>query len=243
MFKRSGKSKSLPLSLFNGRQPFDVESPLAIELRRIMLRLSRELDLSRKRCLMVTSAEQGEGKSLFALHFAVVLAYHLKQRILLIDGDVRRPVQHRVFRVPRCPGLAEYLAGQESEVPISPRQTKLENLAFLPSGVAGEHPSRLFGGTRFRSALANLQQEYDIIVIDAPPVVPVSDPLHYSEAVDGVFFIVMAGKTHREVVQRGVQILKSSGANIIGVVANNLAEVLPYYYDRKYYGYRRPAKE
>jgi Mrp family chromosome partitioning ATPase len=68
-------------------------------------------------------------------------------------------------------------------------------------------------------------------------VVPVSDPLHFLEAVDGVLYLVMAGHTPRELSKRGIEILDSAGANILGVVANNLAEVLPYYYDQKYYGY------
>lgn len=88
---------------------FDVESPMAIELRRIMIRLGRKLDLDRKRSIMVTSAERGEGKSLFSLHFALVLAYHLQKKILLVDADMRRPVQHTVFQVPLSPGFAELL--------------------------------------------------------------------------------------------------------------------------------------
>ena len=67
--------------------------------------------------------------------------------------------------------------------------------------------------------------------------IAVSDPLHYVEAVDGVLFLVMAGQTPRDIVQRGVEILRGVGANLLGVVANNLGEVLPYYYDHKYYGY------
>jgi capsular exopolysaccharide synthesis family protein len=219
------------------RKQFDIESPMAIELRRIMIRLSRTIDLDRKRCLMVTSAERGEGKSLFSLHFTLVLAYHLKKRILLIDGDVRRPVQHSVFQVTRSPGLAEHLAANGADDPVAPRQTKISNLAFLPAGAAGEHPSRLFSGGRFRNAIDGFKKSHDIIIVDAPPVVPVSDPLHYVEAVDGVLFLVMAGRTPRDIVVRGVDILRGVGANILGVVANNLSEVLPYYYDRKYYGY------
>jgi capsular exopolysaccharide synthesis family protein len=223
--------------LNQGGPLFDIESPLAIELRRIMIRLSRNLDLDRKRCIMVTSAELGEGKSLFALHFSLVLAYHLRQRILLIDGDVRRPVQHTVFQVPRSPGLAEHLMADGSGV--AARNTQLPNLDFLPAGTAGQHPSRLFSGGRFRRAIRHFHETYDLIILDSPPVVPVSDPLHYVEAVDGVIYMVMAGRTPRDVVLRGVEILRGAGANILGVVANNLSEVLPYYYDSKYYGYER----
>ena len=78
---------------------------------------------------------------------------------------------------------------------------------------------------------------------DPPPVVPVSDPLHYLDAVDGCIYMVMAGQTHKELSKRGIEILTSSGANILGVVANNLGEVLPYYYDQKYYGYEKSAKK
>ncbi len=221
-----------------GEALFDIESPLAIELRRIMIRLNRSLDLDRKRCIMVTSAERGEGKSLFSLHFSLVLAYHLKKKILLMDGDIRRPVQHSIFHVPCSPGLAEILAADADGDKVKPLATRVPQLSFLPAGQAGDHPSRLFSGGRFRTVIQKFQEEYDVIILDAPPVVPVSDPLHFSEAVDGVLFMVMAGQTSRDIVLRGVDILRSVGTNIIGVIANNLAEVLPYYYDQKYYGYR-----
>jgi protein-tyrosine kinase len=196
---------------------FDIESPMAIELRRIMIRLGRQLDLDRKRSILISSAERGEGKSLFSLHFSLVLAYHLQKQVLLIDADVRRPVQHTVFQVPLEPGLAEILKGEE-EATATPRETKVSNLHFLPAGLSGGNPSRLFGGHRLRDAVQKLYERFDIILFDSPPVVPVSDPLHYLEAVDGVLYLVMAGQTHKDVALRGVEILRSAGANILGVV-------------------------
>ncbi len=215
---------------------FDIESPMAIELRRIMIRLGRQLDLERKRAIMITSAERGEGKSLFSLHFSLVLAYHLQKEILLLDADVRRPVQHTVFQVPLAPGFAELLQG-EIDATKAAHQTKVSNLHFMPAGLGGGNPSRLFSGGRVRETVKKLHERFDIVVFDSPPVVPVSDPLQYLDAVDGTLYLVMAGQTHREVSLRGVEILRSAGANVLGAVANNLAEVLPYYYDKKYYGY------
>jgi Mrp family chromosome partitioning ATPase len=122
------------------------------------------------------------------------------------------------------------------------RPTRVKNLDFLPAGHAGRRPSRLFGGHKVRSLVEQLHKTYDIILIDSSPVVPVSDPLHYLEGVDGVLYLVMAGQTPREVAKRGVDILQSAGANILGIVANNLSEVLPYYYDQKYYGYDTSEK-
>lgn len=220
---------------------FDIESPMAIELRRIMIRIGRKLDLDRKRSLMVTSAERGEGKSLFSLHFALVLAYHLPAKILLVDADIRRPVQHTVFQSKLEPGFAELLR-EKSTVAEATRSTQVKNLDFLPAGVAGGHPSRLFGGHNVRDLVDKLHEHYDIVLLDSPPVVPVSDPLHYLDAVDGVLYMVMAGQTPKDLSKRGIEILDSAGANVLGVVANNLAEVLPYYYDHKYYGYDKGKK-
>jgi capsular exopolysaccharide synthesis family protein len=229
---------------------FDIESPMAIELRRIMIRLGKDMDLGKKTAIMVTSAERGEGKSLFSLHFSLVLAYHMSCRILLIDGDVRRPVQHTVFEEELAPGFVDLLdAGgkdpkaQAALIARTVRQTPVKNLDFLAAGKAGGHPSRLFGVSNVKELVAALHQTYDLIIVDSPPVVPVSDPLHYINAVDGVLYMVMAGQTPKDVSQRGVEILRSAGANILGAVANNLSEVLPYYYDQKYYGYGTSGKK
>ncbi|MFN2370585.1 MAG: CpsD/CapB family tyrosine-protein kinase [Candidatus Krumholzibacteriia bacterium] len=246
------KSRSTDRDRRNDREPgentsvrgglFDIESPMAIELRRIMIRVGRQLDLERKRTILVTSAERGEGKSLFALHFALVLAYHLPRRVLLLDGDIRRPVQHTVFQSPLSPGFCDLLKG-EAPVEKAARPTKIKNLDFMPAGEVGGRPSRLFGAHRIRGVVDQLHKVYDIVILDSPPVVPVSDPLHFLEAVDGVLYLVMAGQTPKELSRRGIEILQGAGANILGAVANNLSEVLPYYYDQKYYGYEGSRKK
>ncbi len=223
------------------RPMFDIESPMAIELRRVMIRLNRSLDLDRKRVIMVTSSERGEGKSLFSLHFSQVLANHMRKNILLVDGDMRRPVQHTVFNVDKSPGLAELLKGDKN---VTPHPTHLDNLSFLPAGDPDEHPSTLLDEDRLREVFMMLKQDYDLIVLDCPPVVPVSDPLQFVTVTDGTIYLVMAGQTPRDLVERGIGILRSVGTNILGVVANNLGEVLPYYFDHKYYGYGgKPARE
>jgi len=221
---------------------FDIESPMAIELRRIMIRIGRKIDWDRKRAVMVTSAERGEGKSLFSLHFSLVLAYHLPRRILLVDADVRRPVQHTVFQQPLAPGFANLLAG-EGKITDAIHGTKIKNLDFMSAGNPEGNPSRLFGEHKVRDLVAALHTIYDVVLLDSPPTVPVSDPLHYLDAVDGCVYMVMAGQTHKDIARRGVEILQSAGANILGVVANNLGEVLPYYYDQKYYGYEQSRKK
>ena len=215
---------------------FSFETPMAIELRRMMIRLGGVVGLEGKQTIMVCSAQRGEGKSLFAQYLSQVLAHHLKGKVLLVDGDIRLPVQHTVFEVDRAPGFAELLAGR---VPLEKtlRQVTVPNLTFMPAGRPHGDPSRLFTGNRVKEVFGRLKELFDIILLDSPPVVPVSDPLHYVDAVDGVLYLVLSGQTPREMAVRGVEILRSADANILGVVANNLSEVLPYYYDQKYYGY------
>ncbi|MBU8870116.1 MAG: CpsD/CapB family tyrosine-protein kinase [Gemmatimonadales bacterium] len=225
----------LPEKVMNGKL-FDIESPMAIELRRIMIRLGRTVDFNRKLSLMVSSSESGEGKSLFSTHFSLVLAYHLQKSILLLDGDLRKPVQHTVFGHEISPGLGELLGGKAS-ILEAVRKTAVSNLDLLPAGDGGKRPSRLFNEAKLKALVKELHNEYDIIILDSPPVVPVSDPLLFVHAVDGLIYMVMAGRTSREISQRGVEIFKGAGANILGVVANNLGDVLPYYYSNKYYGY------
>ncbi len=215
----------------------DIESPMAIELRRIMIRLNRELDFDRKRCVLVTSAERGEGKSLFTLNFSLVLASHMKKKILLVDGDMRRPVQHSAFDVPIAPGLSDVLSGSADKV--KPRKTYLDNLDFLPAGTMFDKPSHLLDTKKLEQVFGQYKEDYDIIMLDCPPVVPVSDTLLFNEVADGILYLVMAGRTPGVLSKRGVDILRGVGANIIGVVANNLAEVLPYFYGHKHYGYGR----
>ncbi len=135
------------------RPAFDIESAMAIELRRVMIRLNRELDLERKRVLMITSSERGEGKSLFSLHFSLILANHMRRRILLIDGDLRRPVQHTVFQVDCSPGLADILSGNGADT--APYRTHLDNLDFLPAGVPMDNPSTLLQEERIRDVFTN----------------------------------------------------------------------------------------
>jgi capsular exopolysaccharide synthesis family protein len=219
------------------RKLFDIESAMAIELRRIMIRLGRTVDFDRKLALMVCSAETGEGKSLFSMHFALMLAYHLQHRVLLLDGDLRRPIQHTVFGMDLSPGLSDLLGGKTS-IADAVRKTEVANLDVLPAGSAGSRPSRLFNEVKIKALVKELHKDYDLIILDSPPAVPVSDPLLYLHAVDGLIYLVMAGRTSREVSKRGIDILESAGANILGVVANNLGEVLPYYYSHKYYGYK-----
>jgi len=212
------------------------ESPEGTEFRRLAKRV---LDLCKPKgslTLMVTSSMRGEGKTTIASHLAISLARRKKKNILLIDADLRRPQIHRLFGFDRQNGLVEILEGGLT-IQAACRSTTADNLKVITSGRVTRNPSKLFENEHLSKLMVKLKGLFDIIILDFPPTIPVSDPEVAGRMVDGILYIFLAGKTPREVGQRGISILEKSQANILGVVINDLTEVLPYHYRYKYYKY------
>ena len=212
------------------------ESPEGTEFRRLAKRV---LDLCRPTgplALMVTSSMRGEGKTTIASHLAVSLARRKHKQVLLVDADLRRPQIHRLFGFDRQNGLAEILEG-DLTIQAACKSTTAENLKVITSGRVTRNPSKLFENDRLAELIEELKADQDIIIFDFPPTIPVSDPEVVGKMVDGILFVFLAGKTPREVGQRGISILERAEANILGVVVNDLSEVLPYHYRYKYYKY------
>ncbi len=212
------------------------ESPEGTEFRRLAKRV---LDLCRPSgplALMVTSSMRGEGKTTIASLLAVSLARRKHKQVLLVDADLRRPQIHRLFGFDRQNGLAEILEG-DLTIQAACKSTTAENLKVITSGRVTRNPSKLFENDRLVELIEELKADQDIIIFDFPPTIPVSDPEVVGKMVDGILFVFLAGKTPREVGQRGISILERAEANILGVVVNDLSEVLPYHYRYKYYKY------
>ena len=107
---------------------------------------------------------------------------------------------------------------------------------MIPSGSREEHPGGLFEKQHLSDTIEHLRKRFEIIIFDAPPVLPVADTTILAGEMDGVLMVIMGGLTPREVVQRARDILEDSNARILGVVLNNASRVLPYYYEYSYYG-------
>jgi capsular exopolysaccharide synthesis family protein len=217
------------------------ESALAIEMRRLWGKLRQKTRGSTAKSLMITSATLGEGKSTVSSFLALTIAKHKRTKTILIDADLRRPKIHKYFGLRREPGLVEVLSG-EKDVLDCVQDTPCDTLKIMSAGRRDAAPSYLFDSHRLGEALNELKFYYDTVIVDCPPVIPVSDPVMVSPEVDGVIMVVMAGVTPRELVVRARDVLLDVDANILGLVVNNHAEVLPYYYDHKYYGYREAAE-
>jgi capsular exopolysaccharide synthesis family protein len=185
---------------------------------------------------MVTSSMRGEGKTTIASNLAISLSRKKDRRVVLVDADLRRPQVHVLFGFARSNGLAEILEGK-LDIGAAYRSTTLDNLMVITGGQYRRSPSKLFENNNFGDIIENLKTSFEIVICDFPPTIPVSEPEMVSKLVDGVLFVFLAGKTPREVGQRGIAILQESEANILGVVVNDLSEVLPYHYRYKYYKY------
>jgi capsular exopolysaccharide synthesis family protein len=153
----------------------------------------------------------------------------------LVDADLRRPTVHKLFEMPREPGLSDILQGNCS-IDQALRPTPHSFLQVIPSGYREEHPGGLFEKQRLSDTIEHLRKRFEIVIFDAPPVLPVADTTILAGEMDGILMVIMGGLTPREVVQRARDILDDSNARILGVVLNNASRVLPYYYEYSYYG-------
>jgi len=158
--------------------------------------------------------------------------------VLIIDCDLRRPRLHAHFEVPNSVGLTNWLSGDKNVDALIQSYDRLANLKLLTSGPVPPNPAELLGSDEMRKLLALLSERFAHIIIDSPPAISFTDASILSTMVDGVVLIVHGGKSSRAVVRRARQQLLDVGANIFGVVLNNVKlESQQDYYYAGYYGY------
>jgi capsular exopolysaccharide synthesis family protein len=169
------------------------------------------------RTLLFTSGSSAEGKTTTALHVALMFA-RLGAPVLVIDADLRRPSCHRVLGVRNGPGLTEVLAGHEGK--LRRLEVQKTELFFLGAGSVPPNPTELLGSQRMREVLARLQKRFAYVLIDAPPLTPVSDSVVLSTLVDGVVLVVDQQRTARQTVRDARARLAYARAKVLGVVLN-----------------------
>ena len=190
------------------------------------------------RSLMVASGGPSEGKSVTAANLAVVFA-EAGQRVLLIDSDLRRPVQHRVFRLSNLHGLTDAIMGDSASIMEHVQQTEVENLWVLTSGDIPPNPSELLGSDRMIQMIEELKKRFHMIVFDSPPTLVVTDGAILGSRVDGVLLVTDSGQTHRRAVERSAEQLRRAQANLLGAVLNRASvRDSGYGYGYGYYHYR-----
>jgi capsular exopolysaccharide synthesis family protein len=187
--------------------------------------------------LLFSSPGPSEGKSTTAINFAVMLAQQ-GQRVLVIDADLRRPSLHRALDVLREPGLTNLLIG-DAEARETIRPNVLPNLDFLPSGPFPPNPSELLNSKAMGRLIEELEQRYDQIVIDSPPVLAVTDAAVLAVHTDGAVLVLRSGETEQRTAERAVEQLRRVGVKVFGAVLNEVSAASPdeSYYLQYYYSY------
>jgi capsular exopolysaccharide synthesis family protein len=217
-------------------EDLNVNAPYATEVRRLLQTLARQDSERDHKVYMMASAGRGEGKSTVCALLAIISAKIFHRRTLIIDGDMRRPTIHYLIGLPQRPGLYDALQGSQP-LEVLTRPTPLLNLSAITSGRPSGSIGESYNDHAFAAMLEKLRPKYDMIFIDAPPIVPVVEPLMMAEHVDSVLVVAMAGRTPLMMVRRMRQLIEPIFSKISGVVLNNAVEGLPYYYDYRYYGY------
>ncbi len=222
-----------------GKRPLVVhsapQSPRAEAFRQLRTNLQFvQLDGDR-RSFVVTSSVSGEGKSTTSANLALTMAAAGKQ-VLLIEADLRRPKVAEYLGIEGAVGLTNVLIGQvRLEDVLQPWGTG--TLTVLPAGRIPPNPSELLGSVAMRDLLHKLESEFDTIILDAPPLLPVTDAAVLSAIASGAIIVVASGRTRREQLRRSTEILDGIGARTLGVVLNFMPMKGPDAYSYDAYGY------
>jgi succinoglycan biosynthesis transport protein ExoP len=185
--------------------------------------------------IQVTSPDMGDGKSTLAANLAVSIAQSGK-KVILIDADFRRPQQNEIFGLPNKVGFATVLAGS-AEIPEAIRETPVPGLTVMTSGAHPPNPAELLTSHRFKEMLNVLSEQYDLVLVDTPPLLAVSDPSVIAPRVDGVILTLRISKKNRPHAEQAREILTTLGANVLGVVVNAIKGTGASRYGYGGYGY------
>lgn len=193
------------------------------------------------KCVCLTSGNASEGKSTTILNLAISFA-ETGNKVLLIDGDMRRPSLARLLIEKASPGLSDVLAGLSS-IEDGIRHDVRQNLDVLFSGEIPPNPLELLGSDRMKELIATLSEKYNYILIDTPPIGVVADACEVANVTQGVLFLVHQNETDRDAIQRGLKQLEMSNAKLLGFIINGVVQDnrkgYRYKYRYKYrYGYR-----
>ena len=174
------------------------------------------LSTTNSRTVIFSSAEPGAGKSTLSGNLAIVMA-QTGSRVALVDADMRKPSQHRNFKIPRTMGLSKILSGLNTLDECICRDVK-PNLDVIPAGTIPPNPSELLGSARMLSLLEELQEKYDYVFVDMPPLCVVADALVVAPNVAGVVLVSRHKQTTYDELNDAIENVKLSNANLLGVV-------------------------
>jgi len=171
-----------------------------------------------EKLIQVSSPEPGDGKSTSAANLAIAIAQSGKS-VLLLDCDLRRPTQHSLFRTPQEVGVTDVLMN-EIEWRNAVRPTPVDGLSLMTAGLCPENPAELLAAGTLAQLLHEVREDFDIVILDSPPVLAVSDPCIIAPRTDGMLMVMRMNKTKQAAAQRTQETLSSHGVRVFGLIAN-----------------------
>ncbi|MGH4052953.1 MAG: CpsD/CapB family tyrosine-protein kinase [Clostridium sp.] len=185
--------------------------------------------------IAVTSSGSGEGKSTVMSNLAITMA-ESGMKVILVDCDLRKPSVHKKMGITNSTGLTNVLVQGVSKDDCLVK-TDINNLSVLTSGPVPPNPAELLGSKKMRDFIEDLKKEYDLILIDAPPVLAVTDAQILSTIVDGVIFVASYGEAQKNALVDAKNLIEKVGGKILGIVFNKVPEAVSGYHGKYYKGY------
>ena len=205
------------------------ESIVTESFRVIRTMLFNSLEGKNIKTILITSSLPLEGKSFIAGNLAVSIARGLDQYVLLVDADLRRPSLSKLFGIDADAGLSDFLTDATYELNALIKKTETPKLSLLPAGSAYEKSSELLSSELMKAFVQEVKYRYDdrYVIFDSPPA-HISETLALADVVDGVIFVVNAGKTEKKIIERAVDLVGKQ--RIIGVILNRAESAMKQYY-------------
>ena len=229
--KKSQSSNKRRFTLYDENVPFQVTEAYKTLRTNIVMALATQ----RSKVFAVSSANAGEGKSTTAANLAIVFSQAGK-KVLLIDADLRKPVQHRNFKLKNDKGLSTLLGGIDSFKQAL--KSKAANLDIVTSGPIPPNPSEMLASENMKILLEELTKYYDYIVIDTPPINVVTDTLTLSPYIGGIAMLTRSGMATYDEVSRAASAIEFANGKLLGVIVTAIDEETATYkkgYYKKYY--------
>ena len=234
MFSFGKKKETAKTTL--ARQLITVREPKSIvseQFKTIRSNINFSMPDEDLQTIVITSTTPGEGKSTSSSNIAVVFAQSGK-KVLLIDGDMRKPTVHHTFKLKNVRGLSNVLTRQYKVEEVI-HQTEVDGLSVVTSGPIPPNPAELIASQTMDRLIEQLVEQFDLIIFDAPPVLSVTDAQILANKCDGTILVVQTAKTDKDSILKAKEVLVASKAHMIGVILNRyVLEKDHYYY--QYYG-------
>ena len=223
--KQNSKKVEDALGVYVAKNP---RSPVSEAFRSLRTNLEYSSIDNPVKTVLVTSSGEAEGKSTVATNLAIVEAQSGKA-VVIVDADMRRPKVHVQFNKPNRMGLSDVVTGKLNLDDVLKTYDQVANLSIITCGTIPPNPSELLGSERMSQTLKDLENRFDVVILDTSPMI-VSDPQILSSKVDGVIYVLVPGQTRAITAMRPIEELKRIGSKVLGVVANKIPKNRDYYY-------------